>query len=329
MPANELEKAQLQKLEWEIAVLERQAKEQETTAAAQQEKVKLEIKTLTWQTGRIYRLSQFAIIFSIIATLVTVFATCYGLWASYTKDIENKKKEFAERTDTLYRTEIQRLIQYPVESSKMTISDAVFLFRDLEEVVQNGYEAGGKQDRQKKEMGLLLTQLIKSPDFDLSITRNIEFDREAMTHSAAYSESLIADPRSNMTIISKYQAVLKEIQHSYPEYQIVPDANKEAFFFEYNPPADPAKRQTVFMQYTYIFYAYQSHVQLLGRTADTVPELKELAEEYLNVSFCLFYSGTRSVPLTQRIYPGTADMVQWRWQQCGYAEQKGEGDEKK
>src|ERR1041384_6674707 len=94
---SDLEKAQLKKLEHEIAALERQAKEQETTETVRQEKLKLEIKTLIWQTGRIYRLSQFAIIFSIIATLATVFATLYGLWNSYTKDIENKKKELVER----------------------------------------------------------------------------------------------------------------------------------------------------------------------------------------------------------------------------------------
>ncbi len=326
MSTSDLEKAQLKKLEHEIAALERQAEEQESTATVQQKKLDLEVKTLIWQTGRVYRLSQFAIIFSIIATLVTVFATCYGLWTSYTKDIENKKKEFTERTDTLYRTQIQRLIQYPVEP-KTTISDAVFLFRDLEEVTTNGYEEIGKRDRQKKELGLLLTQLVKSPDFDLLLTRNIEFDREAMFHSEAYREYLVLDINSNMTIISKYQAALKEIQETYPKYSIIPDEKNDTMFYESNPPAEAVKRQKAFMQYSYIFYAFQAHVQLMNKTMETRRELKEAAEEYLGNSFCLFYGTTLNVPLTRKIYGGDADMMEWRLQQCRRPEQKGEGNE--
>lgn len=323
---SDLDKAQLQKLELEIAALRRQAKEQESTETAKQEKLKLEVKTLIWQTGRIYRLSQFAIIFSITATLVTVFATTFGIWTSYNKDIENKQKELKERTDGLYRTQIQRLIQYPIEP-KMTIADAVFLFRDLEEVVNGRYERGDKQDRQRKEMGLLLTELIKSPDFDLSIARNIEFDREAMSHSEFYKDYLIHDPVSNMTMISKYQTALREIHESNPKYMIVPDATNETLFFEYNPPADPAKKQVLFQRYSYIFFAYRTHVQLMSETAVKRPELRQVAENYVGISFCLFFRTTGNTRLTQKIYGGDDDMVRWRGEQCDYSGMIGEGYE--
>ncbi len=323
---SDLDKAQLQKLELEIAALRRQAKEQESTETAKQEKLKLEVKTLIWQTGRIYRLSQFAVIFSITATLVTVFATTFGIWTSYNKDIENKQKELRERTDGLYRTQTQRLIQYPIEP-KMTIAEAVFLFRDLEDVVNGRYERGDKQDRQRKEMGLLLTELVKSPGFDLSITRNIEFDREAMSHSEFYKDYLIHDPVSNMTIISKYQTALKEIRESNPNYMIVPHETNETMFSESAPPADPAKKQGLFQQYSYIFFAYQTHVQLMSVTAEKRPELRQMAENYVGISFCLFYRTTGNIRLTKKIYGGDDDMVRWRNERCNDNVTVGEGYE--
>lgn len=58
----------------------------------------------------------------------------------------------------------------------------------------------------------------------------------------------------------------------------------------------------------------------MGKSSGT----SALAEKYLGISFCLFYGTTGSVPLTQKIYGGDADMVEWRWEQCKVTEQKGE-----
>jgi hypothetical protein len=301
--------AQLRKLNLEIDALERTVSEQKSTEKFKKDKLELEIDTLKWQTGRVYRLSQFAVIFSIIATLVTIFYTGYNIWSSYTKDTENKKKELTQKTDSQYRTEIQRLIQYPSDT-KMPISEVVFLLRDLEEVVKNGYE-GDQQKRQKEEIGILLMQLIKSSDVDLSIPRNIEFDRSAMLHSNFYADYLVKDPLANSVILSKYKTHLKEISTAYPDFRVDPDKNDDHAFMPVNIP-----NETVNKQYVYTYLAYKSHVELLDRSTRENEQFKEKAEEYLGASFCAFYDATHNAALTAKIYGGDPGMVEWRRQQC-------------
>jgi len=310
-----LEEGQLKKLELEIKALERIEEEETDAKLPKQKKLDLELKTLLWQTGRVYRLSQFAIIASILATLVTVFATSYGIWASYKQDTELKEKELRERTDTLYRAEIQRLIQYPIDP-KITISDAVFLLRDLEDVVANGYERGAKQDRQKDEIGTLITQLMMSPDVDLSVTRNVEFDRKALTNSPSYQDYLIRNPKYNRDVISKYKTILATIHAADLNYSITPDERSDEMFIESNTAGKLEKTQDKFFQFVYIFYAYKSHVDLLKETFSQIPGSADEAELYLGISFCWFYGATENSPLTGKIYGGTSDMIAWRWQQC-------------
>lgn len=310
-----LEDSQLKKLALEIKALERIEEEETNIKIPKQKKLDLELKTLLWQTGRVYRLSQFAIIASILATLVTIFATSYGIWASYQKDTENKTKELRERTDSLYRAEIQRLIQYPIDP-KITISDAVFLLRDLEDVVENGYERGAKQERQKDEIGTLISQIMISPDVDLAVTRNVEFDRKALENSPSYKDYLIRNPKFNRDIISKYKAVLTALHEADPNYSIIPDERNEQMFIESTGLGKSEKKQDRFFQYVYIFYAYKSHVDLLKETIATNPGLAQEAENYLGISFCWFYGATENSGLTAKIYGGTPDMIAWRWQQC-------------
>jgi hypothetical protein len=310
-----LEDSQLKKLALEIKALERIEEEETNTKLPKQKKLDLELKTLLWQTGRVYRLSQFAIIASILATLVTIFATSYGIWASYQKDTENKTKELRERTDSLYRAEIQRLIQYPIDP-KITISEAIFLFRDLEDVVENGYEKGPKQDRQKDEIGTLMSQMMMSPDVDTSITRNVEFDRKALANSVSYRNYLIRNPKYNRDILSKYKASLATLHAADPGYSIVPDESTDEMFSENNTAVKSDKNQEKFFQYIYIFYAYRSHVDLLKETAATLPEKAQESELYLGISFCWFYGATANSGLTSKIYGGTDEMIGWRWQQC-------------
>jgi hypothetical protein len=310
-----IEESQLKKLELEVRSLERKEGEETQTTKPRGEKLQLELDNLRWQTGRIYRLSQFAVIFSVLATIVTIFATTYGIWSSYKKDIENKRKELTQRTDTLYRSEIEKLIQYPIEP-KTTISEAVFLMRDLEDVVNNSYEDAQKLKRQKEEVGLLLTQLMASPDFDLSVTRNIEFDRKALRHSQFYSDYLTDNPNYNRDILSKYKSVLVALHDEDPNYSVVPDENKEEVFLEKSADGKVTKKQEKFFQYIYIYYAYKAHVALLNDTIAKNPDKSAEAEVYLGLSFCWFYDATKNEGLIRKIYGGTPEMVEWRWQQC-------------
>jgi hypothetical protein len=310
-PKNSLEDAQLRKLELEIDALRRAANEENSVGVSKQEKIKLEVKTLLWQTGRVYRLSQFAVIFSILATLVTVFATVYGIWSSYQKDTEARIKDRTDRTDSLYRTAIQRLIQYPVEP-KITISDAVFTFRDLEQVVSFNYQDDAeKKKRQIEEAGFLIAQLMNSPEVDLSLTRNVEFDRKAMKESKYYREFLISNPKYNRDIISKYKNILSSVHDKAPCYSMVPDPKTKEVFLEYE--CKHGEPEPTFLQYVGLFYAYKSHVALFDHTA-AIDTLSEEAAGYQTLAFCWFVGATDNVPLTIEIFGGDAERVSWKWQ---------------
>jgi hypothetical protein len=308
---NPLEKAQLRKLELEIDALERTAHEEKSVGISKQEKVKLEVKTLLWQTGRVYRLSQFAVIFSILATLVTIFATGYGMWSSYTKENETRVKERTDRTDGLYRTALERLIQFPVEP-KLTISDAVFTLRDLEDVVTHNYDDEKKRERQKHEVGFLLAQLMNSPEVDLSVSRNVELDRKAMDQSSFYRDYLTRNPKFNRDIISKYKNVLSSVHDRAPCYSMVPDPNNKEVFIE--SECKNGEPEPTFLQYVSLYYGYKSHVAILGETLDKFPDVSQEAQSYRDMSFCWFLKATRNVPLTVEIFGGTREQVNWKWE---------------
>ena len=308
---NPLEDAQLRKLQLEIDALERIANEEQTVGISKQEKVRLEVKTLLWQTGRVYRLSQFAVIFSILATMVTIFATGYGIWTSYAKDSETKVKERTDRTDGLYRTALARLIQFPVEP-KATISDAVFTLRDLEDVVKNNYDDEKKRERQKQEVGFLLAQLMNSPEVDLSISRNVEFDRKAMDQSTFYRDYLTRNPRFNRDIISKYKNVLSSMHDRAPCYSMIPDPNRKEVFIE--KECRNGEPEPTFLQYVGLYYSYKSHVALLNETLENFPDVSQEAQSYRDLSFCWFVKATRNVPLTVEIFGGSPEKVNWKWE---------------
>jgi hypothetical protein len=310
-PRNRLEDAQVRKLELEIDALTRAANEEQSVGTSKQEKVRLEVKTLLWQTGRVYRLSQFAVIFSILATLVTIFATAYGIWTSYVKDNETRVKERTDRTDGLYRTGVQHLIRFPVDE-KITISDAVFTLRDLEDVVNNNYDDETKRERQRHEVGFLLAQLINSPELDLGVSRNVELDRKAMDQSTFYRNYLAQNPKFNRDIISKYKNILSSVHDRAPCYAMIPDPEKKEYFREME--CRNGEPEPTFLQYVGLFYAYKSHVAILNETQGKYPDVAEEARVYRDTSFCWFFKATRNPPLTIEIFGGTPEQVNWKWE---------------
>jgi hypothetical protein len=220
-----IEQEQLRKLRLENEALERERSLAVDTPDRKRQKLDLEVESLQWQNGLIYKLGQYATIVTILATAATICATGLGVFIAYNNfksDREHeaalKQKELADKTDSQYRTELRELFQYPVEP-KRTISEAVFLFRDLGDVIENGYKGDDAMRRLKgKEVGLLLTQLVKSPDFDLSMTRNVSFDSKALDHSAYYRDHLVQSPGDNRDILTKYKLTLWNLHDADKDY---------------------------------------------------------------------------------------------------------------
>jgi hypothetical protein len=302
-PQPSVEELQRRKAELEVASLERTEKFDIETEAEKRRKLFYESESLRWQTTLIYRASQFATIFTIFATLFGVYEAYDKLISDKRTEVEQRRKESTERTNAQFRSDLQSLLQYPIDKNQ-TISQAVFLLRDLTNVVESGFKGDDKEQAEKREqVGSLLAHLIRSPELDLRLTRNTDFDRKAMVkeNSEFYANYLINNPMENRDILSKYKAVLADVHDNDPEYceKFMVDPEDQTAFIENKASKD----QTKFFQYAYLFQAYEMHVELLNRSADL--KVDPHAKDYLDLAFCWFWNATKNASLIRAIFGGT------------------------
>lgn len=308
-----VEAAQLQKLQMEIAALNRAERFEAEAEQQKRDKLFYETQSLRWQTSLFYKLTQFA-------TIITIFATAFGVYQAYTKLVEDKikatqeeEKARRERINALYRSDLQQLLQYPIDKEHQTIPIAVFLMHDLADVVNTGFKDDPEtQARMKDEIGLLIAQLVKSPEFNLTETRNTDFERKALEHCKFYENYLINHPSDNRDILSKYKGVLLALHKTNPDYyeKFEVDPEDPTAFIEGQESVD----QTRFFQYAYLFHAYRKHVSLL----DNSYALKSDPEviNYKTISFCWFWLATRNRSLLKSIFGGTAEQVEAKSKLC-------------
>jgi hypothetical protein len=310
-PPKTQEEAALEKLELEIAALKRDEEFENETLKVRREKLYYETQSARWQTSLIYRLSQFA-------AIITIFATAFGIYFTYNKLVTDRDNEFkqnqkdrSERTTTRYRSDLQELLQYPTDP-KQTISRAEFLLRDLVDVVDNGFEERDRQPK-REEIGFLLSQLIKSAEFDLTLTRNSNFDRKAIETSKFYEDYLIANTSDNRDILSKYKGVLMTLHAQDPPYyeNLQVDPSDPSSFIE----SQIAKDQNKFFQYAYLFHAYRKHVDLFARNS-ILPKPDPDLRKDLDLAFCWFWGAGKNPSLTKAIFGGTDDQFRTKTLQC-------------
>ncbi len=289
--------AELEKLELEIASLRRDEEFESETLAQRKQKLYYDTQSARWQTSLIYRLSQFA-------AIVTIFATLFGIYFTYNKLVTDRDNEFKqnqkdriERTTARYRNDLQELLQYPTDP-KQTISRAAFLLRDLADVVDNGFDENDRPQK-REEVGFLLTQLIKSAEFDLTLTRNSNFDRRAIETSRFYEDYLISHASDNRDILSKYKSALLTLHGQDPAYyeDLQVDPSDPTAFIE----SEVAKDQTKFFQYAYLFHAYRKHVELFARNS-VLPQPDPNLKKDLSLAFCWFWGATGNASLTKAIF---------------------------
>jgi hypothetical protein len=316
----DIEKAQLEKLQLEIAALKRAEEFDKGISGERKKKVYYDTQSARWQTSLIYRASQFA-------TIITIFATAFGIWAAYDKlvtdrqhDYEQKSKERVERTTLRYNSDLQQLLQYPLDP-KQTISQAEFFFQDLTDVVNNGFDREDEKKQKGDEVGFLTSQLVKSSEFDLTLTRNSSFDSKAIENSQFYRDYLANHPADNRDILSKYKTVLLALHDMNPKYC-------EKFFVD---PNDPSKftesqistDQNRFFQFAYIYHAYKKHVALLSDSAFVAQPDPQVAD-YLDLAFCWLWGASNNPSLIKGVFGGNDEQVKTKAAQCGTAPHKKE-----
>ena len=314
-PKTKVEEAQLEKLELEIAALRRSDEFEAETKEEKRKKLYYDTQSARWQTSLIYRASQFA-------TIITIFATAFGIWIAYNKliadrqtDNEQKAKDRVERTNVRYRSDLQQLLEYPIDA-KQTIAQAEFLFQDLTGVVTDGVDDENEKRQKGDEVGFLIAQLVKSSEFDLTLTRNSNFDRKAMDSSRFYENYLVNHPMDNRDILSKHKSVLLGLhdkEHTYCEaFKVNP--NDPTSFTESQVSTD----QTRFFQLVYIFHAYRKHVELLSRSA-YVSQPDPNIRKYLDLAYCWLWGASRNKSIVQATFGGTDEQVNTKTGECDVA----------
>jgi hypothetical protein len=319
-----VEQASLRKLQLEIEALEREKRFEGEAREEKRGKLYYETQSLRWQTSLLYRLTQFA-------TVITIFATAFGVYQAYLKLVEDKLKESQqnekarmERVNNQYRSDLQQLLKYPVDKEQ-TVPLSVFLMHDITDLIDTGFK--DNQDAQKqmrREVGLLVAQLVKSPEFNLTETRNTDFERKALGHCKVYEQYLIEHPMDNRDILSKYKNVLLALHNTNPNYYEKFEVNPEdpTAFIE----SQVSKDQTRFFQYAYLFHAYRAHVNLLESTYNAPRDPKEDVNsyndkraqvvDYKHLSFCWFWGATHNPSLTKSIFGGTDEQIKSRSRLC-------------
>lgn len=328
-------RAELRKLRLETMSLKLEVRKKKALAASEREKLALEIQSLKRQNGLISRATQIATIFTVLATVGTVLATFFSVWTAYDKFITDKQKEtelrqreLTERTEKQFREALGELVRYPTDD-KATVSSAVFNFRDIRNVVEGGYH-GDELPRRREEVGFLISQLTRSPEFDLTQTSNSEYDRKAMNYCDYYSAHLIKVPGENLDVISKYKDVLFSARRANPLYYASVTVSPDSIFTE----GVPAKNEQAKTQFISLYHGYKKHVELLvrsrgeaeaglkqaqssGKEAEVMRREVEDAQKKLddvkkkiNGAFCWFYGATNNPMLTQSIFGVEPEKVQ-------------------
>jgi hypothetical protein len=283
-------------------------------AAAEIKKLNLEIKTLEWENSRLGRVARIATLLTILATIVTVVATGAGAWVGYRKFIEDhgkdrvlRARELTEKTSTQYRSDLQQLSSYPTDP-KQTISVAFFIFQDLNELVENNFEEQDRE-RHRRQVGSMLSQLIRSDEYDLSSVRSVEFDRKALMYCAYYRKFLLENPGHNAEILSKYKFILAALHDENPSYY---EGIKAAADYTFSAPSGPGK----VLFFVHLFQGYQEHLALFDEALGNKLADAGETEKRKKLAFCWFQKSTNNNQLTQTLFHIDEPERKARVEQC-------------
>jgi len=269
-------------------------------ATAEIQKLKLEIKALEWENSLLGRVLRLAGLLTIIATVVTIIATGVGVGVGFMKFVDDRQKdrdlrgkELTERTTNQYRSDLEQLIGYPV-NPKQTVSSASFLFQDLHDLVEKGFDEG-QRDQYRIQIGSLLAQIVRSDDYDLSVMRNLEFDRKAMFYCDYYKRFLKEHPGQNGTILSKYSFVLASMHDENPKYYQAITSEPNFLF------SAPKKGHGKFGPFVHLFQGYQEHLNLFDEAIHQDGSKNSEIQDSKRQAACWFYASTKNDQLTETL----------------------------
>lgn len=185
--------------------------------AVQLAKLEMEIETLRkespfWKT----KLPFFTLLVATIGTMATIWFNIYTASAARQKERELRVKEVGEKWDVQFRADLLQLLNFP-NNETQTAPTATFLFRDMKSLVESKPGANdAMKAKRRAEVASLLTELFRSPEFDLSKPRNINLEHVALEEWDAYGVRLLREPRDNIRILYNYYLALQSLHRQDP-----------------------------------------------------------------------------------------------------------------
>ena len=269
-------------------------------AKAEIQKLYLEIRTLEWENSLLGRVFRLAGLLTIIATVITIIATGFGVWQGYMKFNDDRQKErdlktreLKERNTNHYRSDLQLLAAYPLDP-KQTIAAASFLFYDLQDLVENEFYED--RDQRRFQVGSLISQMIRSDNYDLTVMRNVEFDRKALYYCDYYKKFLEDHPQYNSEILNKYKFVLDTMRKKDPKYyrSITVESN-----FSFKIPPGGGDKGRSFVHWV---QAYQEHMALFDEALKKNPSDPSEITECKQAAACWFQASIKNDQITGTIF---------------------------
>ncbi len=255
----------------------------------------------------------------VISVIIGVVGFLYGTYqsrhaesqrqtaANVQKERENdiREKELAQKISSQYRDDLDQLLQFPT-NEKQTVPVAIFLLSDLENLIENKSQGLEKEQRQK-EVGNLLLEIIGQADFDLSKSRNVEFDRIAMTNCRYYSNMLASDPRLSTQVLNKYHLALESIHAT--DGKLIESVILDGEFIQTEIPFD---KHALLRRFQDLMESYKEHVEIMKKGL-TVPAVKDA---YVHRAFCWFYAATNNHSCTSRVFAFDDYAINEHWRTC-------------
>lgn len=278
-------------------------------------KLEIEIDALRRDNSSFWkRRAPFLTFLTVVIAAAGTFATIsFNLDKAMTdrqKEYVLREKEVAEKWDSQFRADLLQLLNYP-GSETQTAPTAVFLFQDLNRLVESWPGPAEAKAVQKAAVAPLLTKLFASNDIDLSKPHNLELDLIAMDNWDGYGEHLRGKPEENIRILYNYYMALRSLRREDPEV-----VERTTISEDYSESNAPPRHDSSSRKFLMLTGGYFRHVRFLeepgaGRDGN------------LHRAFCWYKDATGNLDVTKARFDLDAAQVDEWWRRCPESKPKG------
>ena len=266
---------------------------------SQLQKLKLEIMSLEWNA----RWGRFTTLITVSITVATLIAAAVGWGYDRYKERDLRSRELRQQTDNRYNSDLAQLLRFPTEESQ-TIPEVILLFDDLSNLIATAYGERGQGERGMK-VGILISELVKSSEFDLTKPRNVEFDKAALAFCPFYLEALINNPKFTKVILQKYAVALEPFHRENINFTYVRKEPGPEGAYVLTKPSDKFEKEGFtpkLRTFATMVNAYEKHIELLNKSIGRDPANAETLKKDRESAFCSFYTSTQNTLLTKTVF---------------------------